>query len=162
MTGASRTTSDIADATGNISRQLSPAQFARWWEKNKAVADVLFDGAERKTLDKLAADFAEKPASSAPPRARSGGTEPTGVGNHRPSDQWRDRPQNPQRSRWATSAPLPVDHARGRRNEPCGNAGACHPRPEVCRATGAGRRPAETCEKRAIYFQQRPCRERLR
>ena len=55
----SRTTSDIADAAGNISRQLSPAQFTRWWEKNKAVADVLFDGAERKVLDKLAADFAE-------------------------------------------------------------------------------------------------------
>ena len=59
MTGASRTTSDIADAAGNISRQLSPAQFTRWWEKNKAVADVLFDGAERKVLDKLVADFAE-------------------------------------------------------------------------------------------------------
>lgn len=57
--GASRTTSDIADAAGNLSRQLSPAQFTRWWEKNKGVADVLFDGAERKTLDRLAADFAE-------------------------------------------------------------------------------------------------------
>ena len=76
MTGASRTTSDIADATGNISRQLSPAQFARWWEKNKAVADVLFDGAERKTLDKLAADFAETSVvNTARARVRHG-TEP--------------------------------------------------------------------------------------
>lgn len=59
MASASRTTSDIADAAGNVSRQLSPAQFTRWWEKNQRVADVLFDGAERKTLDRLAADFAE-------------------------------------------------------------------------------------------------------
>lgn len=56
---ASRTTGDIAAAAGNVSRQLSPAQFTRWWEKNRGVADVLFDGAERKTLDRLAADFAE-------------------------------------------------------------------------------------------------------
>jgi len=59
MTRASSSTSDIADAAGNLSRQLSPAQFTRWWEKNRATADVLFDGAERRTLDRLAADFAE-------------------------------------------------------------------------------------------------------
>lgn len=59
MRAAASTTSDIADATGAVSRQLSPAQFARWWEKNQRVADVLFDGAERRTLDRLAADFRE-------------------------------------------------------------------------------------------------------
>lgn len=59
MRNAAGTTSDIADASGAVSRQLSPAQFSRWWEKNQRVADVLFDGAERRTLDRLAADFRE-------------------------------------------------------------------------------------------------------
>jgi HAMP domain-containing protein len=59
LTRASSTTGDIVDASGKASRLLSPAQFTRWWEQNKKVADVLFDAAERKTLDRLAADFAE-------------------------------------------------------------------------------------------------------
>ena len=56
---ASSTTSTVADASGNVSTQMSPAQFSRWWRDNKGVADVLFEGADRKTLDRLAADFAE-------------------------------------------------------------------------------------------------------
>lgn len=56
---AASTTSTVADARGNVTTQLSPAQFSRWWRDNKGVADVLFDGAERQTLDRLAADFAE-------------------------------------------------------------------------------------------------------
>lgn len=56
---ASSTTSTVADASGNVTTQLSPAQFSRWWRDNKGVADVLFGAAERKTLDRLAADFAE-------------------------------------------------------------------------------------------------------
>lgn len=59
MNRAASTTSTVADAQGNTATQLSSAQFSRWWEKNRATADVLFDGAERKTLDRLAADFAE-------------------------------------------------------------------------------------------------------
>jgi hypothetical protein len=59
LTRASSTTGDIVDASGKSSRLLSPAQFTRWWEQNKKVADVLFDATERRTLDRLAADFAE-------------------------------------------------------------------------------------------------------
>lgn len=59
LLSASRSTTDIADATGNVTRQLAPSQFTRFWEKKSPIADVLFDGAERKTLDRLASDFAE-------------------------------------------------------------------------------------------------------
>ena len=59
LLNASRSTTDIADATGNVTRQLAPSQFTRFWEKKSSIADVLFDGAERKTLDRLASDFAE-------------------------------------------------------------------------------------------------------
>lgn len=78
---ASSTTGDIADAAGNISRQLSPAQFARWWRDNRGVADVLFDGAERRTLDRLAADFAETSVTNTA-RARGSDTaQNLSVGN---------------------------------------------------------------------------------
>lgn len=81
MKGAASTTSDIADAAGNLSRNLSPAQFTRWWEKNRGVADVLFDGAERKTLDRLAADFAETSVANTA-RARGSDTaQNLSVGN---------------------------------------------------------------------------------
>lgn len=81
LAGASRTTTDIVDATGNVTRQLSPAQFSRWWDKNRAVADVLFDGAERKALDRLAADFAETTISGTA-RARGSDTaQNLSVGN---------------------------------------------------------------------------------
>jgi len=59
MLTASKTTSDIADASGNVTRQLSPAQFRWWWEKNADTANLLFPDADRRTLERLAADFAE-------------------------------------------------------------------------------------------------------
>ena len=78
---ASRTTSDLADAAGNVSRQLSPAQFTRFWEKNRRIADVLFDGEERRTLDRLAADFAETSVANTA-RARGSDTaQNLSVGN---------------------------------------------------------------------------------
>lgn len=81
MTGKSSTTSTVADAAGNVSQQLSPASFTRWWDKNKGVADVLFDGAERKTLDRLAADFAETSVANTA-RARGSDTaQNLSVGN---------------------------------------------------------------------------------
>lgn len=69
---ASSTTSTMADAAGNVSTQLSPAQFSRWWRDNKGVADVLFDGKERQALDRLAADFAETTLSN---QARARGSD---------------------------------------------------------------------------------------
>jgi hypothetical protein len=56
---ASRTTSDIVDAAGNASRVLSPAQFARFFEQNAAIAREIFDPPHLQALGRLAADFAE-------------------------------------------------------------------------------------------------------
>ena len=72
MLRASRTTSDIADAGGNVTRQLSPAQFRKWWEKNSGTVDQLFNGQERQTLERLAADFAE---STLPNTVRARGSD---------------------------------------------------------------------------------------
>lgn len=56
---ATASTSDVADAAGNLSRALSPAGFRRFFDQNEAVARVLFDGGQLGLLRRLAADFAE-------------------------------------------------------------------------------------------------------
>jgi hypothetical protein len=56
---ASATSADVADAAGNVSRALSPAQFRRFFERNAAVAREIFEPGQMRQLELLAADFAE-------------------------------------------------------------------------------------------------------
>jgi hypothetical protein len=78
---ASGTTGTIANAQGAVTQQLSPAQFTRFWEKNRRIADVLFDGAERRTLDRLAADFAETSVTNTAKARGSDTAQNLSVGN---------------------------------------------------------------------------------
>lgn len=56
---ASATASDVADAAGNVTRALSPAQFRRFFDQNAEVARELFEPGQLLQLQRLAADFAE-------------------------------------------------------------------------------------------------------
>lgn len=56
---AASTTGDIADAAGNVSRALSPAQFRRFWEQNEGVAREIFEPGQLAQFRRIAADFAE-------------------------------------------------------------------------------------------------------
>lgn len=80
---ATRTSGVVADAAGNVSNVLSPAQFKRFFDKNSTVAKQIFDKpGQFMALQRLANDFAETAMVSATGRARGSDTaQNLSVGN---------------------------------------------------------------------------------
>lgn len=82
MRNASRTSGVVADAGGNVSDVLSPAQFRRFLDSNKPVAREIFEADQLKAIDQLAADFAETSLGNTMGRARGSDTaQNLSVGN---------------------------------------------------------------------------------
>jgi len=80
---ATRTSGVVADAAGNVSNVLSPAQFKRFFDKNATVAKQIFDKpGQFMALQRLANDFAETAMVSTTGRARGSDTaQNLSVGN---------------------------------------------------------------------------------
>jgi len=69
LTKRVQTSGGLADAAGNVSTQLSPAQFAQFMKQNAGIAAELFSPQQLANLRTLTADFAETAMQTATPRA---------------------------------------------------------------------------------------------
>lgn len=74
MMQTTRTSGVVADAQGNVTPALSAAGFDKFFTKNRAVADLIFDGPQRDNLRRLANDFSESAMTNTMGKARGSDT----------------------------------------------------------------------------------------